>query len=216
MTTHDVKQSVELYDLFVENKDSLLDVEWLTDTLTPHCKYRFLGWRGTWLRIIQHPYEFARFLIFMAQNGVRSYIEIGTSTGGSFMAVDSYLRAAVPDFQRSIGYDRSYRLRDFDIYQRRFPTCTFQQRNSRRIRLGSEKFDAAFIDATHLEHAVLRDFGKVRNNCRFVGLHDIVLRKPSTVDMAWELIKRIHPKHWEFIENGIPEDCRCGIGVVEI
>jgi len=211
----EVKKIKDLIPFFAENKKRLLDFDWLAKAIQPHCKYKFLGWRGSRLRIIQHPTEFARFLIFMARNNVRSYLEIGTSTGGSFMTVDAYLRAAVDGYERSVGYDRTSKLRDFDEYKKAAGTIEFRHENSSRIRLRSERFDMSFIDARHIKAWVLKDFQKVKDNSRFVGFHDIALRPPCSVKEAWGEIKT-GKRSFEFIETGIAEDCRCGIGVIDM
>jgi hypothetical protein len=188
---------------------------WLTEYLRPHCRLRRMSWRGSRLRLIQHPAEFASLLILMAERGVKSYLEIGTSTGGSFYTADSYLRVAVPGYQRSVGYDVRAKLRDWDQYRTKFPTAVFRHQGSGSMDLGKEQFDAAFIDARHLEHWVLNDFEKVRRNTRLVAFHDIELQG-STVDRAWRAIKRGHPVHWEFVDQATPPEARCGIGVVEV
>lgn len=206
------RNNLELYDLFAANRERLMDRQWLEDALRPHCLIKRMGWRGSRLRIIQFPSEFAQWLILLAQNKVRSYVEIGTSTGGSFFTVDSYLRSAVDGYERSVGYDRTSKLRDWEAYHARFPTCTFRHENSDKIQLGDERFDAAFIDAFHKEAWVMADYEKVRHHCRIVGFHDIVLVGAS-VDRAWERIKRGRVHH-EFIDQFAPVEARCGIGCV--
>lgn len=205
--------NVLMYDRFVENRGRLADPQWLAEFLRPHCKLRRLGWRGTRLRIVQDPVEFAQFLILMASRGVRSYLEIGTSSGGSFYTADSYLRAAVPGYDRSVGYDRIDKVRDWEKYKLKFPSVEFRNVNSGRMNLRAEKFDAAFIDARHVERWVLQDFEKVRRNCPLVGFHDIVLTG-STVGDAWLKIKQ-RRRAWEFVNMATPAEGRCGIGVVE-
>jgi hypothetical protein len=206
------KNNVELAEHFAANKEKLRNVDWLTETLRPHCKIKRMGWRGSRLRIIQFPSEFAQWLILLASQNVRSYVEVGTSTGGSFFTVDSYLRAAVPDYRRSIGYDRTSKLRDFDIYHEKFPTCEFRHHSSAQMDLKDEQFDAAFIDARHVERWVLHDFDKVRRNAKIVGFHDIELMG-STVGPAWKKIKGAG-RSFEFIDFSAPPEARCGIGAV--
>lgn len=207
--------NTDLHPHFVAHAESLNDPVWLADFLQPHCRIRRMAWRGNRLRLIQFPWEFARWLMLMASEGVKSYVEIGTSKGGSFYMTDSYLRARVPGYERSVGYDRHDKLRDWPQYQAQFPSTEFRVQNSKDIRLGAEKFDAAFIDARHLEPWVLQDFEKVRHNCRLVGFHDIVLTG-SSVDRAWRKIKSEAKEHLEFIDENAPVEARCGIGVVRI
>lgn len=211
------KNNVELADHFAANGVHLSDAEWLSQTLKPHCKIKRMqkldrSWRGSRLRILQFPFEFAHWLTLLSSENVRSYLEVGTSTGGSFFTTDSYLRASVSGFSRSIGYDRKAKLRDFQIYQQRFPSCEFRHQGSGDMNLGTDQLDAVFIDARHVEKWVLHDFDKVKNNCRIVGFHDIALIG-STVGLAWNQIKKDH-KYFEFIDLSAPVEARCGIGVV--
>lgn len=213
-----IERPVQTYDVLAANRDKLFNEQWLAAFLRTHCKCKTLGkgWRGSRLRIIQYPLELARWLILLAQHQVKSYVEIGTSTGGSFLMVDSYLRAAVPGYVRSVGYDRKNKLRDWNEYRSRFPSAEFRCQGSSEMDISGEQFDAAFVDARHIERWVLQDHDKVlAARPRLIGFHDILLAR-STVCVAWEKIKKRHPASWEFVDQAIPEQLRWGIGVVKV
>jgi predicted O-methyltransferase YrrM len=201
----------EVYDHLVAHRPRLLDAGWLTEFLRPHCRLKVLGCRGSRLRIVQCPSEFARFLAFMGEQQISSYLEIGTSTGGSWFLVDSYLRAVNPNYQRSVGYDRTSKLRDWEGYRQRFQAVEFRRQHSKEIDLKEESFDLAFVDAKHEERWVRHDFEKVKAHCRLVAFHDIVL-PGATVDKAWQQIRDEGMRYWEFIDESLPRTC--GIGVV--
>lgn len=213
MSRHWMRQDL-WYDAMLRHKDRLLDHEWLTQFLQPYAHIVRLRWRGRRPRISQFPTEFASFLILMAEKQCDSYIEIGTSTGGSFFVADTYLRLTVPGYKGAVGVDRNFKLRNWDLYKARFPETEFWHTNSRGLNLGDRQFGAAFIDARHLERWVLADFEKVKRNARLVGFHDIVL-VGATVGPAWEAIKAKHTRNWEFIDTNYPPETRCGIGVVQ-
>lgn len=194
--------------------DQIKNVEWLQSFLAPHCKIKRLRKRAGRLRIIQIPNEFARFLVFMANNNVSSYLEIGVSTGGSWFFAHQYLKATVPAFSKSRGYDQTSKLRDPEQMFAAFPEAEFVHMNSKNIKLGDERWDMSFIDARHTKRWAMRDFEKVRRNSKFVAFHDIVL-EGSTVGEAWSEIKS-GLEHWEFIDENIPSHAQCGIGVVKI
>jgi hypothetical protein len=204
------RNNVELYEQFCENRAKLYDYAWLAETLKPHCKLKFMRWRGSRLRVIQFPDEFARWLVLLAKLGTQSYLEVGTSTGGSFFTTDSYLRAAVPGFRGSVGYDRTAKLRDWDLYKARFPATEFRNQSSADMDVRAESFGAAFIDARHVERWVLADFERVRKSAEIVGFHDIL--RPG-VDLAWAKIKRTG-SFMEFCNTDVPKAAQCGIGCV--
>ena len=201
----------DVFDYFVANQHRLRDVEFLTEFLQPHCLFKRLGMRGSRLRILQVPLEFAQFLVFMADRNIDMYLEVGTSTGGSWFLIDSYLRAVNPNYTGSLGYDRTSKLRDAVSYFAKFPNIEFRHQNSTEIVL-ERQFDMAYIDACHKEHWVWHDFNKVKEHCRFVAFHDIVLRG-ATVNKFWEVARGQYPS-WEFIDHSLSETC--GIGVLQI
>jgi len=204
--------NTELTEYFQANKDKIFDLNWLTAAIRPHCRMKHTGWRGSRMRVIQHPVEFASFLILLAERNTERYIEVGTSSGGSFYIADSYLRVAAPAYTGAIGFDRVDKLRNWNAYQQKYPLTQFVRCNSRDIVLGKSKTGAAFIDARHIDKWVLHDFEKVRQNVNLVGFHDIVR---GTVPLAWEKIKEGR-KFWEFVQRDTPIDAWCGIGVVEV
>lgn len=206
-------KNYQVYDFFMENHEHLGSVEFLTSFLTIHCKFnRVKTLRGSWLRILQVPIEFAQFLVFMKDQIINSYLEIGISTGGSLFTIDSYLRAVNPNYQCSLGVDKKYKLRDYDFYKQRFPTCSFHQVNSNKF-IMPNNFDMTFIDATHQERWVLNDFNKTKDKSKYIGFHDISLRNGATVSVFWEKIKKDY-QHWEFIDTSLEETC--GIGVIKL
>jgi hypothetical protein len=203
----------QLYDRFIANRDRLLDKVWLANFLDPHCFSKTIGKTGSAMHIRQNPIEFAEFLVFMGNLKASSYLEIGILRGGSWFAADSYLRAINQHYSKTVGYDRSNHLIDWHPYQERFQSIEFRHQDSASINLESEQFDIAFIDANHTEENVSRDFEKIKFNCRFVALHDIVLPTAS-VGKAWSKIKNSHQKWWELIDRAIPHTC--GIGIVQL
>jgi hypothetical protein len=211
-------KSFELPEFFRANRDhpAFRSEYFLVNALQPHCRIKRMGWRGSRLRLIQFPTEFAKFLLLMVEKQCKSYIEIGVSSGGSLYTVDAYLREVFPDYGHSLGIDRINKIRYLAEYRAIHPQLEFRTMNSKHLDLEDEPFDMAFVDARHVEQWVLQDFEKVRHNCRFVGFHDIVLQG-STVGLAWERIKAQHPgRWWEFIDLGAPPEARCGIGVVQV
>lgn len=211
----EITSPVQMQEFLRENAGRLHNRAWLSSVLKPHCRLPRYRWRGTRVRIVQHPDEFASWLVLLAERRVRSYLELGVSTGGSMLFTDAYLRAAVPGYQRTVGYDRKDRVRDLAEYRARNPSLELRVKSTRRMRLGDERFDACLVDATHTLDAVLLDWKKVREVCRLVGFHDIVLQG-SGVPQAWASIRQKFRRTWEFVDQAGPPGARCGIGAVEV
>jgi predicted O-methyltransferase YrrM len=202
----------DLFDFFRRNHRRLSDVEWLRKAIWPQCRNERRRWAGGRLQMLQNPWEFAEFMVLMARKKVHSYLEIGMNTGGSFYMMDSYLRASLPFYQRSVGYDSQSRLVEWEAYQAKFPGVEFRNESSSIMNLGTERFDVCFIDASHLERAVRRDFEKVKRNCRMVAFHDIAAKKDA-VGRAWRDIKASH-RYREFIAPTRRSHHQMGIGVL--
>lgn len=213
-------QPFELFDFFVsKRRRKLKSVEWLAHVLLPICRQAKRDRNGGVIRLLQHPREFARFLVLLGNLRCRSYIEIGTHSGGSLYIVDSYLRALDPAaFVCSVGIDISDRnLVGWSAYSDRFPRTRFILADSRQLDLGTEQFDAGLIDGSHTGKAVANDFATLRNHCRVVGFHDIAAKK-SNVLRVWRQVKEQHPvcPTWEFISLPPRRKLGMGIGVVEL
>ncbi len=205
----------ELYDYFAANRDKLRDYEWLKSFLTLHCTFKPGGFKGSHLKCLQVPEEFARYLLRVGELAtVLRYLEVGVASGGSWFITDSYFRALNPAYRGSVGYDIANNLIDFDLYRARFPDVTFRQESSEFIDLKNEQYDLTLIDALHQDEWVTKDFAKVRGNSRFVSFHDIVLPgRRMTVDKFWNRTKPDFP-HWEFISRATP--VTCGIGLLKV
>lgn len=216
MSTH--FKSHELPAFFRQHRDRLRDRAFLVEALRPHVRIRRMNWypQNSKVRLIQFPEEFASLMAFAAEKGVRSYLEIGVSSGGSLYTMDAYLRALFPDYVRSVGVDPIKKARYLDEYRKECPTLEFRHTNSKSLVLTGERYDLAFVDARHVEKWVLHDFQKVRGHAKYVAFHDIELQG-SSVGLAWAKIKAEFPTRWvEFVDQSAPPEARCGIGLVEI
>ncbi len=209
-------QNTDFYDYFKANESKLMDQSFLEDFIRPRTTIKRMKMTGERPRMGQFAKEFAPFMLECAKAKCDSYIEIGTSTGGTFYCMDSYLRAAVPGYKGGTGVNIKMKARNWEAYKLKYPSTEMIIINSRKLELGDRQFGAAFIDANHSEEYVLSDFGKVRNNARICGFHDIVL-KGATVDKAWKKIKDQYPKAFsEFIDLEIPDFARCGVGMIRL
>lgn len=191
-------------------RDSL----WLTEALRPQCRNGDRGWNGGVLSLLQHPEEMAHWLILLAQSQVKTYFEIGVHKGGSLYVTDSYLRATVTEFKRSIGCDPVDAREGWKAYARRFPATEFWLAPSDAVKLRLKNVDAALIDGCHRARQVRRDWDIVKGKARIVGFHDIAGRRGG-VRSVWEPIKECYSGTREFVATSRRLKWSMGIGVVD-
>ena len=211
-------QPFELFDFFAsKRRRKLKSVEWLTHVLLPICRQSKRERSGGVIRLLQHPREFARFLVLLGNLRCRSYLEIGVHSGGSLYIVDSYLRALDPTFRGSVGVDVTDKnLAGWNEYVLKFPATELILTDSKHFHLEMD-FDAALIDGGHTGKAASNDFNIVRNHCRVVAFHDIASRKPN-VTRVWRQVKEQHPNcpTWEFVSLAPRQKLMMGIGVIQM
>lgn len=205
-----------LYDFFRSRRRThLKNPEALAAMIAPQCRNVKRGWDGGQLRLLQDPQEFALWLILMRRHGCRSYVEIGVNSAASLYLVDSYLRATVPGFSHSLGIDIADARLGWEGYAQRWPETEFILGDSSKVDLGDRQFDAGFIDGSHVERAVLRDYNQLNGRVRLLGFHDIA-GKRIAVNRAWVTVLGRHPKRrrWQFITTTPKLRWMKGIGAI--
>ncbi len=142
--------------------------------------------------LIQIPQEYARLLLLLAGQRVRTYLEIGCFNGASACLAAAYLQRFEPDF----------RATTIDI----FPAFVFYSEIRDLVPLEyvvgktsydfrGREFDALFIDGDHSFEWAHADYQNCGRAARVCALHD-VNNEPyrglpfGGVPAVWELIKR--------------------------
>lgn len=176
----------------------------------------------------QSAFELEKFIEFLKEKNVTSYLEIGTRHGDTFHAVMS----ALPPGSKGVAVDLPGGLwgkessRDYmanvvnDLKSKGYEIhCIFGDSQSDEIRSMVEEhadFDAILIDGDHTLPGVTKDWENYREMSRIVAFHDVVgtgqaekrTNKPVEVPILWEKIKSVFP-YVEFID----ENSAMGIGV---
>jgi len=183
------------------------------------------------MKIMQHPAELARFIALAREEGVRSYLEIGSKFGGSFQQMTQSMPVGskavsvdlpAPDHKhwpaskvaltdtvaalRSAGYDTHLiwgDSTDFDVID--------------RVRdLGP--FDLALIDGGHTLRYVRSDWAHYGQMARIVAFHDIAWNRGPDwsgyqidVPQFWDSIKGYY-RHEEIVLDPTGRDN--GLGVI--
>jgi hypothetical protein len=184
--------------------------------LYPWCGRGILSW--------QYPIQFAKYLTYLSEKNIRSYVEIGCRFGGTFIMVVEYLRrfsdlnvAVALDIERAVimdGYARHTVGIDYKIASSRDPEIISW--------LGARKWDLAFIDGDHTYEGCSSDFQAVRECATIIGLHDIVSHACPGVVRTWQEIRRVVPSNRIFEAIDQYRDVRdrtnmtfLGIGLVD-
>lgn len=181
-------------------------------------------------RASQNEWELRSFIAFLAERGVRRYLEIGAREGDTFHEI----MLALPTGETGVAVDLPGGLwgkestRDqlpravADIERRgRHASCLFgdsQTDATRRLVVGRGPYDAILIDGDHSYSGVRADWETYGRMAPIIAFHDIVGTgeiervhgNPVEVPRLWAEIKDSGLQTVEFIAP----DSKMGIGVV--
>lgn len=165
--------------------DCLQDAEWLEYELLPTLGlnvdfplyperlHRFNGGLASW----QYPRQFAPYLVWLSDQDIHSYLEIGVHHGGTFIITVEYLRrfgrvdsAVAIDVVRHPLMAAYCADNGFEFYQ-----LDSQEQNARRV-LDGRQFDLAFIDGDHSFEGFHNDWNLVNGKARIIACHDVTNR----------------------------------------
>lgn len=188
------------------NDDGLDD---FPEFLRPYC--------GNGLRIWQYPHEFSRYLAHVLRLGVRSYIELGTRHGGTFVTtVECIARCCNLEFALGIDIMPCPSMAEYTVIN---PKAEFFQVNTQSekfARVIEERgpFDAAFIDANHDEEECRHELEVLKNHCNMVAFHDIANTEFPAVGQVWHDVKQLGEyRCYEYISDYAEPHIPMGIGL---
>lgn len=163
-------------------------------------------------KLLQHALEHIRFLGLLAENGVRSYMEIGSMYGGSLWRVARSLHrgarvvsvdypvdtpSSLPHLQSCVaelsemGYDAHLILGD-----------SMEPDTVDRVRKLAP-FDCVFIDGAHTLEAVKSDWENYGPMGRIVAFHDIAWNETWRSSVPGRPFKAMGvPSFWNEIKQG--------------
>ena len=157
---------------------------------------------GHGLRCWQYPIQLAPYLRHLLRYPVRSYLELGTAHGGTFVVTSEYLRR-LGQLQEATAVDLRY-VPSLQRYARRDAQVEFVQfdSNSAEFRefLGAKRLDLVLIDGDHSEEACRRDFELFRPRSKMIAFHDIVDEPSPGVGRVWESIQHQMSDEYNFYE----------------
>jgi len=143
--------------------------------------------------LTQLPLEFAKFLRFMADFRIESYLEVGCYNGGTACLATAYLHRFNPQL-RAVTIDLIPWFIFYPLVRELIPLeyrCGVTS-----FHFANERFDAVFIDGDHGFEWAWADYQNVGRTARVCGIHDVNSQffydqsDLGGVTAAWELIKR--------------------------
>lgn len=155
-------------------------------SLLPHC--------GHGLKIWQYPRELAAYLAHLVRLEVRSYLELGTRHGGTFVVtVESLARCGL--LESALGVD-IMPCPSMLEYVASEPRARFAQVNTQsddfaRVVDEHGPFDAALIDANHSAAECRRELSVLAHRCRVIAFHDIANTEFPEVGTVWNEVKAL-------------------------
>ena len=161
------------------------------------------GHAGKGLLHWQYPSQFAPYLIELSRQNVRSYVEIGTRHGGTFVITVEYLRR-FQDIEWALGIDIQP-AKGLESYAAADPAVNTAVMSSRgqRFRWTLKRhapIDLVLIDGDHSADGVRADFETVREHARLIAFHDIVNQLVPGVGAVWREVMERYGDDWEFLE----------------
>lgn len=178
----------------------------------PYCNYG--------LRVWQEPTQFAELLCFLHSylqtNNIQSYLEIGSRHGGTFIWLDSMLRAFNPSLD-AYAVDIAIQGNPLKLYQQQTPNNYFFKADSLDPALWTKlptNIDMILIDGNHDYEYVLTDYyNSLYKKPKLILFHDTNnITCPGVVKLWKEIIanKTQNVDYYEFITN---ECLYFGLGV---
>lgn len=164
------------------------------------------AYQGRGAQSWQWPNQFAKYLAFLSEREVSSYLELGLFNGGTFIITIEYLSRFASDFQ-ALGVDVEVRP----------PVRTYLESAHSNVQVLNARtddpivcravaqrlWDLALIDAGHAEQECWADYQMVRDYTRLAAFHDISNDFFTGVAQVWERIASCMPRRWiaEFTEQ---------------
>jgi cephalosporin hydroxylase len=156
---------------------------------------------GGGLRIWQYPNQYSKYLIFLKDLSVKSYIEIGSHFGGCFVTTVEYLKR-FGEVTKAVAVDK-YNISVQD-YCTQNSECSFLNLDSKsnefKTYMTANTFDCIMIDGDHTSAGVTNDLALAKVSARVIVLHDIANSVCPDVVAAWTTFKTEEASNYTFSE----------------
>jgi len=191
--------------------DQLVDQAWLESGLIPklgvnpdHFQYfpRQLEHCTGGLHAWQYPSQFAPYLCLLARLPIKSYVEIGTRHGGSFVTTCEYLKRFQP-LDWALGADL-YKVPALERYAQTHDWVQTYVGSSQSARFAKlmerNHLDLVLIDGDHTERGCWSDTQLMLPRSNILVLHDIVNGLTPGVASCWQRLQVEQSSNFDFYE----------------
>jgi hypothetical protein len=231
---------MDLLDGLVATLSKEASVEQVENTVKSCGLFPYLGWQlkefplhlhpycGKGIGIWQYPNQFSKYISFIRQFPITTYVEIGVAAGGTFMFTHTYLKTFNPSLQsyavdigeigKVTGEGSSPYNGLLEQYISSHPECEFVHGTSGTFanKYPSKPIDLLLIDGDHSYEGVKHDFDVLAEKSKIIVFHDICSVACPGVARFWQEIKAQYPNNvTEFVDqyNEVPNSY-LGIGVL--
>jgi cephalosporin hydroxylase len=145
---------------------------------------------GAGLKSWQYPNQFSKYLVYLSQYKIESYMEIGVRHGGTFIITIEYLNKFHP-IKKALAVDIGECPMVVDYHKDFNENADFWRIDSQSFKFEGfarhcNGIDLIMIDADHGFPSVNRDFHNAQKMGRMIALHDISNDACPGVRKVWD------------------------------
>lgn len=161
---------------------------------------------GLKMRIWQYPNQFSKYLILLSNyySKIKSYLEIGSRYGGTFILHYEYLKSIGSEINNFVSIDlieSSDLIKDYINNDSKISHIQINSLSKEFIDYISKNFfDIIFIDGDHSYEGVSMDSHNTEDRCNIKVFHDTYNDACPGVSEYWNNFKKEYNKTYNFFD----------------